>query len=166
MRENQKELKWGETPWDHLDKADLLRTVQRMYSAVLSLHSALSLCNHNDERSGYQGGYWGFDGTGGVALERGRQVLDPIHEEYSEEDIYRSFFRYANDLLFDRSRGYRVGFGWTVCPVCGLMIGENMMGESLLGKRCSEVYPRGEGRCEGIFRELTWEDLLPGKGAE
>src|SRR5258706_7914258 len=99
-----KELSYGETPWDDLSEEELLREVQRMYDAVLSLNSALSLVKGPEPASRF----WG-KGTGGNALKKAAMILDPIRQQYDEEQIYRCFFRYAVDLLFTPE----LGSSWT-----------------------------------------------------
>lgn len=150
-----KELNWGETPWDNKTREALLRDVQRMYSAIVSLHSALKLTSYGD-----QSGFWGSDGTGGLALEKARQVLEPIRAEYSGESIFRAFFRYANDLLFDHSRG-RLGYGWVVCPTCGTMVGETIAPNGDRHSSNGEVCRFCEADPPGRYRPLEWADLAP-----
>jgi hypothetical protein len=140
-----KRLEWGETPFDKLSRDELLRHAQRMYNTVESMYSALRLSSH-----GRTDGFWGTEGTGGKAIEKGRQVLEPIHQEWEKEDIYRSFFRYATDLLFAKNE-YRIGAGWGVCPKCGTMLGETLDGKTSIGNPCI--------RCGETLRALSWEDL-------
>lgn len=153
----KKTLKWGRTPWDKMTRKELLFEVKRMYSALLSVNSELRSCSFFIINPYY----FGKTGGGGRALEKARQVLESIHNQYKEGDmsLYTVFFRYADDLLFDRSTGYRIGSGWAVCPVCGMMISENGEGESMIGKPCE----MGAKDCPGIFRALSWEDLAPEK---
>lgn len=146
-------MKWGQTPWDNMSRDELLREVQRMYSAIVSLNSALGLCAH-----GERGGYWGTNGTGGSALEKARQILEPLHERVDSESIYRAFYRYADDLLFE-SNGYDIGSGWVVCPVCKTMYGDGPNVKQVAETPCKDkgLYPN----CEGILHTLTWADLRP-----
>ena len=160
----KKKLEWGETPWDDLSTEDLLLEVKRMYSALVSLNSVVRMDRVMSD-PGHP--FYGTDGSGGRALEKARQILEPIDGEPGGkrcEDTYRAFFRYADDLLFDRSTGYRIGSGWAVCPVCGLMLGENMRGDPLFGQRCGDVSPNES--CDGVLRALSWEDLKPNKKKE
>ncbi len=155
----KKSLKWGETPWDNMTKEELLREVQRMYSALRSLYSVMRMEADTREHFGGNMLYFGKSGVGGAALEKGRQVIEPLFEQYDgEEDIYRSFFRYADDLLFDRSTGYMIGDGWAICPECGSMYGETSDGKSSVGELCS-AYPLGKKGCKGVLRALTWDDF-------
>jgi mannose/fructose/N-acetylgalactosamine-specific phosphotransferase system component IID len=85
----------------------------------------------------------------------GEQAL-ARQEEYSSEDLYRSFFRYALDLLFEHKSGYRIGFGWAMCPVCDQMFGENAEGKPSAGTRCAEHLNK---TCPGILRPIEWADL-------
>lgn len=147
------ELKWGETPFDRMTNEELLLNAKRMYAALVSLNSVARLCKGTDDDNSF----WGKGGSGGAALEEGNQALDAIHEQYSSEDIYRSYFRYAVDLLFE-SNGFRIGFGWAVCPECGIMLGAGWEGESQIGKVCSSTVAATD--CDGVLRELAWSDLL------
>lgn len=146
-----KDLKYGETPWDSLSRDELLREVQRMYAAISAMYSALRIASHGDTS-----GYWGPQGTGGEAIEMGRQIIEPLHEAYESERIYRAFFRYAVDLLFQSPPGYRICFGWAVCPACGQMFGDMPDGRSAVGLRCADLYPKD---CAGVLRPLEWSDL-------
>lgn len=153
----QKQLRWGETPWDNLSREELLREVQRAYDALIAVSSCLNMAK---ARSGVSAEYWGYGGMGGRALEMARQVTEPIETTYGSENIYSSFFRYAVDLLFDQSTGFDIGFGWAVCPECGITVGTSRGGESPVGKPCSE-YRVGKKGCQGIMRTLEWKDLEP-----
>lgn len=150
----KKSLKWGETPWDKMKKPELLREVWRMYSALRSLYSVVKM----DAATSTNPYFYSKTGVGGNALEKGRQIIEPLFRQYKEgeSDIFRSFFRYADDLLFDQSVGYTmIGSRWTVCPECGVMIGDNPKGESSVGKPCH----MGKKDCAGIMRPLLWDDL-------
>lgn len=153
-----RELEWGETPWDPMSRDDLLREVQRMYAALVRLESIAKLCQIRDEGSPF----WGPRGTGGGGLEMARQILEPLHEQHTSENIYRAFFRYAVDLLFQKS-GFDIRTGWAVCDKCGQMIGASAGDEirderTLVGTKCSERLP---GKCDGVLRALEWKDLEP-----
>jgi len=148
-------LRWGETPWDDLSREELLREVQRMYAAVNAMYSALAIVSHGDVS-----GYWGPDGSGGRALEMGRQIEEPLRDRYGDT-MFRAFFRYAIDLLFECRPGFRIGYGWVVCPVCGQLSGD-YEGGSHIGKRCADLLPRPGptgGLCIGVLRPLEWSDL-------
>src|SRR5579863_5439648 len=92
---SEKKLQWGETPWDTLSKEELLREVQRMFSALETAQSVLRLVQDTESA------YWGTQGSGGRALDRVSQVITSVYETYDAESVYRSFFRYASSLLFD-----------------------------------------------------------------
>lgn len=146
-----KKLKYGETPWDGFSKAELLREVQRMYSALISAQSVLKMQEATDELSTY----WGKTGVGGGTREMIRQIIEPLHKAHTSEAIWRAFFRYADDLLFDTSTGYRmIGCDWTVCPKCGVMLGRGK--EDLVGKPHSDIIYKD---CDGIMERLDWKHL-------
>ncbi len=158
---DEADLKYGETPWDNLPRETLLREVQRMYAAIISLNSALRLCRAND-----RGGFWSVPGdgmsstdrggTGGHALEMARSIIEPLHEQHESENIYRAFFRYAVDLLFSPS----LGFSWTACNGCKVFLGDE--GQSpehrSLDKPCPECARHNR---HFIRRRLEWRDLQP-----
>lgn len=141
-------LEWGETPWDKKTREELLLDVKRMYGAIVALNSVCSLCKCGQEVSSF---WSNEEGSGFRALELARQILEPIHKEYDSEDIYRSFFRYAYDLLFDG----KMGFGWYVCDTCKRMIGRSQDKETREGDWC--MFPP----CQGKYRKLTWQDMKP-----
>lgn len=149
-----KELQWGETPWDSLSREELLREVQRLYSAVQSARSVLAMLRQ-EQRTGF----WGWRGSGGTALDKAEQCVDRVETVFDRESIYRAFYRYADDLLFDCSQ-HDIGFGWGLCPVCKITIGRGSDGLPTAGRLCAEYLPKG---CPGILRPLTWEDLQPKK---
>lgn len=144
-----KKLKWGQTPWDDKSREELLLDVKRMYGAITALNSVAHLCTAGQGESPF---WHAKDGSGRRALELARQVLEPIHKKYDSEDIYRCYFRYAYDLLFEGE----MGIGWYVCDVCNRMIGRSYDGHgSRDGEMC--LFPS----CKGKFRKMTWDDLKP-----
>jgi len=94
--DGMRKLEWGQTPWDQWTREELLYEVRRMYSALVSLTSAARVDMYSDP-------YW-TEGMGGAALEKTRQIFVSLHKQYSSEDIYRSFFRYALVLKVSASR--------------------------------------------------------------
>jgi hypothetical protein len=153
-----KKLKYGTTPWDKLSRDELLLEVRRQYSAIVSLNSCMRVMRvgHEDEP------YWSRHGSGGHALAKSGEILDELHNKYENEDIYRSFFRYADGLLFTRIPNR----WWAVCPKCGHMV-KGVSGketEAMFGKRCSEILHL-PGDCDGILRRIEWSDLAASQGA-
>lgn len=142
-------LKYGETPWDHLNHADLLREVQRMYSAILSLQSVAKIIQSQEPHSLF----W-TKGSGHKALAKAEMILAPLHEKYEAGDIYRAFFRYAVDLLFTPELGGR----WTACDGCQHFYGSIGDDESMVGKPCLDCSHQGR---HSIRRPLEWKDLAP-----
>lgn len=144
-------LEWGQTPWDGLSRDELLREVQRMYAAVTALGSVVRSHRHMSPESPY----WGTRGVGGRALEMERQIVEPLDTMYGSDALFRSFFRYALDLLFDCSV-YEIGSDWAVCPECGQMVGIRL--HSAAGLPCSSA-GLGKPACSGILRPIQWNDL-------
>lgn len=111
----KKDLAWGQTPFDDMSREELLFEVRRMFSALQSCRCALALSR--DEGSPF----WGSGGAGGDALRKADIAFEDLDDggEFSEA-IYRMFYRYADDLLFEP----KLGFGWQVCASCGDMWGD------------------------------------------
>jgi hypothetical protein len=145
-----KKMKWGETPWDTLSREELLREVQRMFSALETVTSVLTLFRIRDEKSSF----WEEQGSGGRALYRASQVIDPVYETYDAESVYRSFFRYAASLLFDVPDEDK----WIICPICGGMWSGKET-THYVGTVCSEYPVAPNSTCPGILRWLEWSDL-------
>jgi hypothetical protein len=139
-----RKLEWGETPWDNWPREKLLREVQRMYAALVSARSPLAMMKQNDPASPF----WGLDGTGGCALAKVEQTLAP----YPNEPAYRTFFRYATDLLFDG-----LGQGWMVCDKCDCMTAG--VSNRDRPKDCASCAMAGRPRAR--VRRLRWSDLKP-----
>jgi hypothetical protein len=139
----------GETPFDTMSREDLMRAAQRLYSAACSAGSALRMLKLHSTSP-----YWGKGGTGGEAIEKCEQAVIASLGDYTNSDVYGSFYRYADDLLFEG-----LGAGWAICPECGTMLGRSSEQESLFGKACADVPGLGKRGCKGVFRALAWEDL-------
>lgn len=144
-------LQWGETPWDKLSQEELLREVQRIFSALQSTESVLRILRAQDVESSF----WSDQGTGGQALDRAAQVINPIYERYDGETMYKSFFRYAPSLLFN----VPVEEKWIICPVCGGMWGWRKDIAQYVGTLCSEHPMTQQSECKGVLRWLEWSDL-------
>jgi hypothetical protein len=152
-KDDRIELPWGRTPWDDLSREELLREVQRMYSAVVSMIGTLRVIRAGDENSPF----WDTHGGGGHALAKGEQVRRAIESRFSGEHLFRGFYRYADDLLFEG-----LGSGWTVCDRCGRMLARGPEGSEFAGSRCIWCDMKGMA---SILRPLTWDDLRPRDGA-
>lgn len=144
-------LEWGQTPWDDLSRDELLREVQRMYAAMQALGSVVRMHQHGSPESPY----WGARGVGGRALEMERQIVEPLNALYGDSALFRSFFRYALDLLFDSSV-YEIGSDWAVCPECGQMVGIRL--DPASGRPCNSA-GLGKPGCQGVLRPIQWSDL-------
>jgi hypothetical protein len=152
------ELKYGETPWDKLTRKELLREVQRMYAAIVSMNSVIHLCKRDEV-----GGFWSIPGdglsfnngggSGGRVIEMARMILVPLHTKFDSENIYRAYFRYAVDLLFSPE----LGFGWTACDGCLNLYGDGPGNkDKMLGNPCPDCARKGKHH---IRRLLKWSDL-------
>lgn len=151
----RRDLKFGETPWDDMPREELLREVQRMYSALVSARGVLREAQRGEEHSPYWkknvpdhrgvGGGWG---SGGEALLKVEQALAPYLDARGDDgNTYDAFFRYANAILFD---GLLV---WKVCDACEQFVGNY---DGLAIDKCH--------LCGGDVRPLAWDDLRPQTG--
>lgn len=150
-----KKLVWGETPWDDLSREELLREVQRLYAAVQAAHHLFQ---------GLRDYYAPAEIAPILRLDpRGQTaakcayVVNRLESEWDAESLYHSFYRYANDLLF-AGADLRIGYGWALCPACGVMVGRSLDGRESIGAVCRDVI---QSDCKGILRALEWRDLEP-----
>jgi hypothetical protein len=130
-------LKWGETPFDDMTRGELLRLVQAYHSAVVASQSAMSMV-----ATAAPSGYWMAGGSGGRALAKCNVLMHLAGErdpDPASENIYRSFFRSADVLLFPHLKDERFS-NW----------GVNDKGDM--------VAPYKE---EDGFRAIEWRDVLP-----
>jgi hypothetical protein len=144
-----KELQWGQTPFDECTREELIQHCARLYSATSALSSVAGMLKDNS-------GFWRH-GTGGEAVEKGRQALELARNGYDDANIRRAHLRYAESFLFADAPGLELRSDWNLCPDCGQMISP-MIGPSKAGKLCSDVF---SGNCSGVLRELSWDDLKP-----
>ena len=132
-------LKWGETPFDDLTRAELLRLVQAYHSTVVAAQCVMKLAAGPDVSS-----FWSFEGSGGRALAKANALMNLAGEndkDPASEKIYRMFFRSADVLLFPHLRESRWG-DW----------GINDKGEMIAPHKGQEG-----------FRPIEWRDILPEK---
>lgn len=149
-----KQLEFGQSPFDHLSREQLLIQCQRMYSATVSLVDVAEIHKfpHKDSL------YWTV-GSGASALERGRQALAAAEQDFDDESIYFSFFQMANNILFEDKGNLQVGNGMVVCASCGMTVGLSSDEPLPVGRKCQDLRP--SGACEGILRKIDWQDLKP-----
>lgn len=151
----RKPLAFGETPFHKMTKKQLITVACQMYAALSRTRSQLAISKETDALiNPHNTPYWGRSGMGGLALEMAVQALEAALFGYARENVYRAFFRYANDLLFD-STTYEIGSGWMVCTACKTMLGSR---HNRRGMACREVF---NSQCTGVLRPLTWDDLKP-----
>lgn len=132
-------LKWGETPFDDLTRAELLRLVQAYHSATIAARSVMLI-----QAEAAPSVYWSFEGSGGRALAKVNHLVKLAGDggmNEASENIYRSFFRTADVLLFPYLRDSRWG-DW----------GINDKGEMCAPHRTEEGY-----------RPIEWRDVCPVK---
>lgn len=141
---------------------ELLKAAIQMYDALVHAKSALAICEINagySTKSGKPGLFW-EEGTGGGALEMCRQVVDPMERTYGASDIFRMFYRAADDLLWKDNPPIFLRTRWAVCPICGTMTGNGYPKDrpSHVGQRCADVN-RSSEKCTGMLREMIWKDM-------
>lgn len=146
MSDTKISLEWGETPWDNLTREELLREVQRYHSAHASAYGVM-----RQLAMGSPHPFWS-EGPGAKAMAKAEQVRERL-AGFNSELVYRSFFRYADDLLFEG-----LGDNWRACDTCEVMfsrIGPPSRKNHLL---CNDCKRKG---IDSITREITWDDLKP-----
>jgi hypothetical protein len=91
-------LRWGETPFDDLSRAELLRLVQAYHLALVSADGALRQVRLQDPANPF----WEADGQGGRALARADTLKTLVDGENAEARMHidRQFYRAAAGLLF------------------------------------------------------------------
>jgi len=130
-------LKWGETPFDDLTRGELLRLVQAYHSAVVSSQSVMAM-----QAQMAPSGYWSGIGSGGRALAKCNELMKLAGErdpDPASENIYRSFFRSADVLLFPHLKEDKF----------------NNWGVNDKGEMCAPY------RAEEGYRAIEWRDVLP-----
>ncbi len=138
-----RELRWGETPFDRMSHEDLLIHAKRMFLALTSLHSVVSQHKVSDEHFNKLNlPYWSNDGMGGKALNLSKRTLGKIKRGYNSDNIYRMFFRYAKDVLFEPDEN---ASRWQVCDHCKMFLGTT-------DTACCF--------CKNRLRKLTMADLM------
>lgn len=139
-------LEWGETPFDDLDRGELLRLVQAYHAAAVDARLTLIQLRAGHEKNVY----WGPDGIGGYAVARLELLIARAGDGdmgSGSENISRSFFRYANGLLFEELA--REDERWGIDESSGHRFAPFTPGD------CSPL-PHGQP-----LRAIQWSDLLP-----
>lgn len=134
-------LQWGETPFDDLTRAELLRLVQAYHAATISAHSVMAIQSEMAPSH-----YWAVDGSGGRALRMAKHLLNLAGEndpDPASENIYRSFFRAAVGLLFPYMGEQDKFYNWGINDK-GIM---------------TAPFNPDEG-----YRPIEWRDVLPQRG--
>lgn len=144
----KRKLNWGETPWDDLSREELLREVQKLYSALDAARSVMTIVSKSNPS-----GFWRGTGSGRLAIEKCAQAQERARM-FDSESVYRSFFRYADDLLFEG-----MGCDWVVCDRCeGMWSNIAPEGKDLVGEPCRNCDRKG---IDSPLRKITWDDLKP-----
>lgn len=148
--DNSLGLLWGETPWDRMTRDEVIREAQRLFAACGAMKGALAMNRFGNEASPF----WSLQGTAGRALAMGEHALAEYGDsDQRSENIYRSFFRAAEDLLF-----HGIGcFSWYVCE-CGTMTGSQPDGTH---DRCCSDCAHKAGWSVASMRPITWDDVKP-----
>jgi hypothetical protein len=140
-------LEWGETPFDDLDRGELLRLVQAYHAAAVSAQGILHQFRWQRETQPF----WAADGSGGQAWRRLDYLISRAGDgglNAGSEKVYRAFFRSAYGLLFSEIDEEQ----WGIDDGDGTMLAPFKPGDA----------NRLSGR---PMRAFTWSDLLPKQGA-
>jgi len=131
-------------------RSTLLDADRRLYAACPSARSTLTTLRAYLRSLPC----WSPGRTGATALARLDAIVEETECGFDSESIYRSFYRYANDLYF----GPELGRGWHVCQVdgCDVMLGHSSG---------SQAAPKCLRHGEGTMRPITWADLKPREAA-
>lgn len=157
MAKRFKKLKWGETPFDLMSHKDLLLATKRIFYVMVQMNGILSMIKTFDGRSGSDSAFWNAPGRGYRTLKLAEVIGKPLHEEYSFNQIWRSFFRLAAEAMFPDCGEEP----WVICPKCSDMSRAStpVQTKASLGKRCSNLVDNRTVKCSGILRRLTLEDI-------
>ncbi len=126
------EFTWNQTPWDDMDREQLIRELIKRQSAI---HWALYPLACAAREGGV---FWSHEGCGGKALET---IEACKTQEFPA-------LRYVDSITFPDSHGSQ----WTVCDKCGEMLG----GGDTNGYPCTGLSKRG---CTGTHHPITWETI-------
>lgn len=83
-----------------------------------------------------------------------------LPKDHDRENLYRNFFRYAIDFLFE-DREVSIRPAWTVCPTCNAVSANAYFDKprklipGSVHKDVSRIHPD----CDGVLRAYTWKDL-------
>lgn len=158
---NQKELKWGETPFDQMTHEELLTHSKRMFSALQSAHNELNSMQQIDLQRHPFNPYWMGNGSGNRAFQKTDQAIKKVMAGYSEEEVYRNYFRYVSGLLFDAWPGSELD-NWMICTGCGRLDGVTAMTAiAMSGTKHSELEHYPDPNCNGVLRRMNLNDLKP-----
>jgi hypothetical protein len=133
-------LRWGETPFDDLSRAELLRLVQAYHLALVSIDGALrQVCGREPTSP-----FWEADSQGGRALARADTLKALVDGDSAEAraHIDRQFYRAAAGLLFP-----------------SLADPFHDWGVNRQGEWCAPNPGPDWG-----YRPVEWQDLLPESG--
>jgi hypothetical protein len=152
MSDVEKEpLPFGHSQFSGMSREELQLQCERLYSALISVGVAADLASSNGPSA-----FWGPGGTGEVGLSKYKQAIKLAEGGYCNEDFYRSFYRYADELLFETPP--RSTLRWSVCTACNNVFGYREGEEkSLTGEVHRKRITWSE--CEGVFRAYRWKDL-------
>lgn len=141
-----KELQFGQSPFDTLTREELILHCERLYRATKSLHSSLSQAQEFDPENPY---FADRDGLGNRAIEKGRQAMAPIEENYSQEDLYRAYERYIDPLIFENTSTTEVAVPWYICHGCKRMVSTP--------NPTPDLAQHHTGGCQSAYELLTYE---------
>lgn len=155
---DKKELIYGKTPLDAMSREQLLEVSKTMYAALVSAHSSLHVLRHGALYHDPNNGYWTRQGRGNAAFQQSEQAIEKARDGYSDEDIHRSYFRYATSLLFKPWEGNDED-QWIYCDGCDMLMGAH--GNHVNGyigiPHAKAPMPETKPDCPGTLKALTLE---------
>lgn len=141
-------LQWGESSFDHLSRGELLRLAQAYHLALVAARGVMYMHRHHALYQNPDDAYWGQAGMGGLAMSKAEALLDAVNRHDSGESDYRTFYRYAEPLLFPEIT-HRMISKWHVNSE-GKMVGDKPDADFVAMLRTTDD-----------FRPIEWSDLLP-----
>jgi hypothetical protein len=154
MSDVEKEpLPFGHSQFSGMSREELQLHCERLYSALISVGVAADLASSNGPSA-----FWGPGGTGGVGLSKYKQAIRLAEGGYCNEDFYRSFYRYADELLFETPP--RSTLRWSVCSTCNEVFGYREGMRAPLQEKFTASASRGVNvtACSGPIAGMTWVD--------
>jgi len=151
---DRKHLSPGQTPWTHLSRWEMLKTIVRLWLALDACAQILKDL-YTTDKPAYRIQ---------VAKEMVSQLVAPIHAQYSREELSQAFANLAGCVAFDASSplvAQVIKAKRFICPDCHTTYPFYVQGDRQPQRQmvCKDMVCGLPG-CNGILRPMTWEDVL------